>query len=151
MRVSRAAILLLVATVAGADAVKVSAEELMRWLDQAEPPLLLDIRGREAYLSGTLPGALDAGSNPAGYLPDNRGGEVVLITGVPPPRNLAGWTRRLERVGHRVHVLAGGLAAWRAAGGEVVDPEESFTRPGSVPFVIPRGLCEMNEPAQVYR
>jgi rhodanese-related sulfurtransferase len=118
---------------------------LSAWLVQDAPPLLLDTRGRAAYLAGTILGALDAGTDPAGYLPDSRGGNVVLIleSGADP----ASWTARLAAFGYQAQILAGGLPAWRAAGLPVVNPEASFARPGSHPFVIPRGLCEMNTPA----
>ncbi|WP_162008600.1 rhodanese-like domain-containing protein [Thermochromatium tepidum] len=122
-----------------------SPETLSNRLTQDRPPLVLDTRGRTAYLTGTIPGALDAGTDPAGYLPDSRGGEVVLI--IEPGTDPAPWMNRLLGFGYRVEVLAGGLSAWRAAGLPVVDPQSSFARPGSRPFVIPRGLCEMNTPA----
>ena len=47
--------------------------------------------------------------------------------------------------------LSFGLDAWRAAALPVEVPQSEFMRPGTVPFVIPRGICEMNEPAEVYR
>lgn len=118
------------------------------WLDQKNPPLLLDVRGRSAYLEGTLSGALDAGSNPEGFLPDSRGGEVVLIS--TPNQALQAWHARLINYGHRVQMLSGGIDNWHAAGLPVERPEKSFTKPGTVPFVIPRGLCELNEPAEIF-
>jgi rhodanese-related sulfurtransferase len=113
-----------------------------------QPPLILDVRGREAYLGGTIAGALDAGTDPVGFLPDSRGGEAVLI--VPEGAASEGWRARLRRFGYRVLVLEGGIEGWRTAGFSVAMPEAGFVRPGTVPFVIPRGLCEMNEPAQVF-
>ena len=126
---------------------------LARLLDSRSPPLLLDVRGREAYLQGSLPGALDAGIDPAGFLPDGRGGEVVLISkaGITVDSiSLADWLTRLADFNFRVIILKGGFAAWRAAGLPVERHASSFTRPGTVPFVIPRGLCEPGEPAQIY-
>ena len=120
-------------------------EALSAWLVRDAPPLLLDTRGRAVYLAGTLPGALDAGTDPAGYLPDSRGGDAVLI--LEPGTDPAPWITRLAAFGYQTQILAGGLSAWRAAGLPVVSPEASFARPGSHPFVIPRGLCEMNTPA----
>lgn len=120
-------------------------ETLSSRLVQDEPPLVLDTRGRAAYLTGTIPGALDAGTDPAGYLPDSRGGNAVLI--VEPGTDPAPWMNRLLGFGYRVQVLGGGLPAWRAAGLPVVNPQAGFATPGSRPFVIPRGLCEMNTPA----
>ena len=125
-----------------------SPQALAERLDRREPPLLLDIRGRAAYLDGSLAGAIDAGRDPAGFLPDGRGGEVVLLPG--GEQDLGAWYRRLADYGHRVYLLSGGIEEWRAAGLPVERPEVSFTRPGTVPFVIPRGLCELNEPAEVF-
>jgi hypothetical protein len=68
---------------------------------------------------------------------------LILAPGVDPTP----WDQRLVGFGYRVRALDGGLAAWRAAGLTVVRPEAGFARPGTVPFVIPRGLCEMNTPA----
>jgi rhodanese-related sulfurtransferase len=132
---------------------RIGVPELARRLQASvDPPLVLDVRGRAAYLAGTIPGALDAGTEPAGFLPDGRGGAVVLVMSYPPdPERLAGWVRRLANAGHVVRLLEGGLPAWRRAGLAVETAHESFVRPGTVPFVIPRGLCEQNEPAQVFR
>lgn len=123
----------------------ISPETLSSWLIQDDPPLLLDTRGRAAYLAGIIPGALDAGTDPAGYLPDSRGGGVVPI--LEPGVDPAAWISRLVGFGYRVWTLDGGLPAWRAAGLPVVNPQASFAQPGSHPFVIPRGLCGMNTPA----
>jgi len=126
----------------------IAPDQLSTWLDGADPPLLLDVRGRVAYRAGSLPGALDAGADPAGFLPDGRGGDVVLLMEEGAPTEP--WHARLANFGYRVHVLAGGLEAWRAAGLPTSIAEASFVRPGTVPFVIPRGICEMNEPAEVF-
>ena len=126
----------------------IDPESLSKWLDEHDPPLLLDVRDRAAYRDGTLPGALDAGTDPAGFLPDSRGGDVVLV--LSDDAQLAPWRLRLTDFGYRVHVLAGGMSAWRAAGFPVQRPETEFVRPGTVPFVVPRGICEINEPAEVF-
>lgn len=121
---------------------------LVAWLEQKDPPLILDIRGRSAYLEGTLSGALDAGTDPAGFLPDGRGGDVVLLPA--SNQDLEPWQARLADYGYQVYVLGGEVADWHAAGLLVESPEASFVRPGTVPFVIPRGICELNEPAEVF-
>ena len=127
-------------------------QELVSWLRSADPPLVIDVRGREAYQAGTLDGALDAGLDPAGYLPDGRGGPLVLLA---PPRwgdtERSRWVTRLESARHRVYLLEGDVTAWRAAGLVLISPDSSYVRPGTVPFIIPRGLCESNEPAHRYR
>lgn len=127
----------------------VGAAALNTWLNGEHPPLLLDVRPRAEYLAGTIPGALDAGSDPEGFLPDARGGVVILLTAESTP--LASWHDRLSRFGYEVRILKNGMAAWRAAGLPVEVPQAEFVRPGTVPFLIPRGICEMNEPAEVYR
>ena len=129
----------------------ISAEALAERLDSTRPPLILDIRGREKYLEGAIPGALDAGTEPAGFLPDNSGDFLVLIvTDSSAIDYIAPWVARLHKAGHPVLVLDGGFISWRNSGRPIVQPEVSFTRPGTVPFLIPRGLCEGGEPAQVF-
>lgn len=128
---------------------QVDPTTLNAWLSGQDPPLLLDVRPRSEYLAGTIPGALDAGSDPEGFLPDAQGGLVVLLTAESTP--LALWHNRLSAFGYEIRVLKNGMAAWRAAGLPVEVPQAEFVRPGTVPFVIPRGICEMNEPAEVYR
>lgn len=132
----------------GAEFEPIGPVALSSWLSRADAPLVLDARGRDAYREGTIGGALDAGTDPAGFLPDSRGGEVVLI--LPEGIPVEPWRRRLADFGYRIHVLTGGLAAWRTAGLPEERPAAAFVRPGTVPFVIPRGLCELNEPAQVF-
>ncbi len=131
----------------------VQAPELARWLGTAEDRLLVvDVRERAAYRTGTIPGALYAGSDPAGFLPDGRGGAVVLLISHPPDsQRLGDWVRRFGNAGHRVHVLEGGLPAWGRAGYTVETPQEYLARPGNVPFVIPRGICENKPPIQAFR
>jgi len=130
---------------------QVAAKQLMAWLKQIHPPLLLDIRGGNAYRKGSIPEALNTGMDPAGFLPDGRGGPVVLLAAQSPnEQRLAAWIRRLRDARHEVFVLTGGLVAWRDAGGAVLNPETSYVKPGTVPFVIPKGLCDGDDPAQTY-
>lgn len=128
-----------------------SAERLLVWLYASDSPWVLDVRGHGAYRAGSLPGALDAGADPRGYLPDHGADPVVLLAGENADSStLAAWTKRLADAGHPVWVLAGGLAAWRAAGGNVEIPDTHYSQPGRTPFLIPKGLCEGNAPAQVF-
>lgn len=139
------------ATVWSQGPLQIGADQLRAWQDAPDPPLLLDVRGRQAYLSGSLPGALNAGSDPLGYLPDHSGEPVVLLMPAEPnPLLVESWTTRLTDAGHQVWLLSGGMAAWIDAGGQVEIPETAYTRPGRVPFLIPKGLCEGGEPAQVF-
>lgn len=129
----------------------ITAAALIVWLDGPDPPLILDVRGRRAYFSGTLPGAFDAGSDPLGYLPDHGSDPVVLLTPeTVDPALIESWRARLADAGRKVWLLSGGMAAWVDAGGEVEIPETSYAHPGRAPFLIPRGLCERGEPAQVF-
>ncbi len=133
------------------DPASISAARLQSWLEKDNPPLVLDVRGKELYQAGTLPGAVNAGRDPLGYLPDDSKEPVVLI--LPDEAGAefaAAWRRRLADAGHEVWVLDRGLDGWKAAGGTVVIYDASYAKPGRVPFVIPRGLCEGNEPAQIY-
>ena len=86
----------------------------------------------------------DVGPNPEGFLPDSRGGEAVLI--LEPGIDAAPWGARLSGFGYQVQVLDGGMAA----GLPVASPESSFVRPGSVPFIVPRGQCEMGTPSESF-
>jgi hypothetical protein len=140
---------LVFSTVVLAETRTITAEQLAVWLESEDPPLVLDARGRDAHGERTISGALDVGTDPAGYLPDGRGGTVVLmmLEGNTVPDMRAAWIDRLEKWRHRVYVLVGGPDAWHDAGLPVEYPGNSYTVPGTVPFVIPRGICEMNEPA----
>lgn len=139
------------ATAGSREANDIVAQRLMIWLDSPDPPQVLDVRGRQAYRTGTLPGAFDAGIDPLGYLPDHTGDPVVLLVpeGLDPER-LAAWKNRLADAGHPVWLLTGGMAAWISAGGSVEQPDTSYAQPGRVPFLIPKGLCEGGEPAQIF-
>ena len=120
-------------------------------LNSTNPPLALDIRGRETYLAGTIRGALHAGTNPQGFLPASGNGLVVLIAAEgAEDEYIESWIRRIRDAGHTVAVLEGGFSGWRDRGYPVVQPDVSFKKPGTVPFLIPRGICEGGEPAQVF-
>jgi len=128
----------------------VSPGQLQAWLDTADPPLILDVRGRAAYRAGTLAGALDGGVEPSGFLPDGGGGLVLLLPEGASEQLVEAWFARLTDAGHQVWILEGGIAGWVEAGGSVEIPQSTYTRPGSVPFLIPRGLCEGGSPSQVF-
>ena len=129
----------------------IRAQQLMVWMDAPDPPLILDVRGHQAYLEGTLPGAFDAGRDPLGYLPDGSGHPVVLL----PPEvfdtaRREAWTARLTDTGHPVWLLTGGITAWIEHRGAVEQPDVTYTQPGRVPFMVPKGMCEGGDPAQVF-
>ena len=129
----------------------ITAKSLLTWMDASTPPLVLDVRGRSAYRAATVAGALDAGIDPAGYLPDDSKVPVVLIIPVDAdPVFIEAWFKRLANAGHDVWILDRGLAAWVEAGGQIEKPEVTYTLPGRVPFVIPKGVCETKKPAQIF-
>lgn len=130
---------------------KVSAKMLAAWLDSTNPPLVLDVRGRTSYRSGTVPSAIDGGIDPKGFLPGGSQDVIVLILDEGTDAALIdAWFNRLVDAGHKVWILEKGLDGWIKAGGEVVEPTVTYTKPGTVPFVIPKGLCDGSEPAQVF-
>lgn len=129
----------------------VSASELQLWMDSVDPPLILDVRGRAHYHERTIAGAFNGGIDPKGYLSDGGGGRLVLLIQPAADDEIIGaWVTRLVNAGHAVWILQGGLAAWIEVGGATETPESSYTKPGSVPFLIPRGLCEGGVPAHVF-
>ena len=129
---------------------KVSAETLTTWLNSSNPPLVLDVRGRTAYRSGTVPSAIDGGTDPMGFLPGGGDSIVLLLADKADDTLIDAWFNRLTDAGHQVWILEKGLPGWVEAGGEVVEPETIYTKPGTVPFLIPKGLCEGGEPSQVF-
>ena len=129
----------------------ISPQVLAEKLQQNQPPLLLDIRDRTHYEITSLPGAVFAGPNPKGFLPNAKGGEVVLVTTSPSrQQQLQQWTTRLIDFHFQVFVLKGGIQLWQQQGRPVMHRLQSYVIPGTVPFVIPRGLCESNKPAQEF-
>lgn len=140
-------------TAASADQVlpRLSAEAVAAALASSTPPLVLDVRGRGVAAQGTIAGAVNAGTDPSGFRPDGQDSQTVLLTEWPPaPDLLTAWRQRLESFGYAVSVIDGGYAAWRQAGLPVDIDRGRLIKPGSVPFTIPRGLCEANTPAQVF-
>ncbi|MBF0354860.1 MAG: hypothetical protein HQL43_06450 [Alphaproteobacteria bacterium] len=137
-----------------------SAEQGIRYLSpdmvadalvSPAPPLVVDARGRDIYASGTVPGAVNAGRDPEGFLPAKGSGALLLILrkGASPTLKRA-WAERFSAFGYTVAILNGGFEAWQAAGLPVEIPASGHIKPGSTPFTIPRGLCEANTPAQVH-
>lgn len=148
-----AAIILAAATPSFGEATGISPTQLAGLLDEnGKVPLVLDVRGREAHREGTVPGAVHVGTNPAGFLPPALEMSVVLVLPEPyDPAYSQAWAGRLEDAGLSVRWLEGGLPAWRAAGFSLAKPEHEYRKPGTVPFIVPRGLCEMEAPAQEFK
>ncbi|MBF0168993.1 MAG: hypothetical protein HQL45_15315 [Alphaproteobacteria bacterium] len=137
-----------------------SAEQAIRYLSpdmvadslvSSAPPLVVDARGRDLYVQGTVPGAINAGRDPEGFLPSaGSGGLLLIIRKGASPTLKRSWIERLSSYGYTVSILNGGFEAWQAAGLPVEIPASGHVKPGSTPFTIPRGLCEANTPAQVH-
>jgi len=129
----------------------ITAKSLLTWMDASVPPLVLDVRGRSAYRAATVAGAFDAGIDPSGYLPDDSKKPVVLIIPVDAdPVFIEAWFKRLANAGHDVWILDRGMTAWIDAGGQTEKPGVTYSLPGRVPFIIPKGVCETNKPAQIF-
>jgi rhodanese-related sulfurtransferase len=94
-----------------ADVPVILAEQLRR----AQPqPLLLDVRSKAEREVSVIPGAIfDAGSIPAGS-------RVVVYCTVGLRSGIA--ARKLRERGIDAVNLRGGILAWLAVGGELVDP-----------------------------
>lgn len=88
---------------------------LVEQLRRAQPqPLLLDVRSKAEREVSVIPGAIfDAGSIPAG-------GRVVVYCTVGLRSGIA--ARKLRAQGIDAVNLRGGILAWLAAGGELLDP-----------------------------
>ena len=104
-----------------------SPEALMTRLAGASPPLVIDVRKREALRAepATIPGALrrDPGAlaDWSGELPGGRSVVVYCAHGHEVSRNARD---ALRRQGFDADLLAGGLEGWRAAGGRMVPASE---------------------------
>ena len=118
--------------------------------------LLLDMRPGALFLAGTIPGAINTGQLDR-ILADDTHRDVdarpivILTEDGQVDSALQAWIARACAGGVEVWILQGGLRAWRARGLPLEDPSRRLTAPGAVPFVIPRGLCELNDPAQEYQ
>lgn len=115
--------------------------------------LVIDLRPADDYMAGTVAGALHGEPDPGEFVPPGDVREAVLL---PPDDDHTGvadaWVERLASLGLRVMLLEGDPDAWRAAGVALQRPgPPSYADPGSVPFVVPRGICEHLPPVQEYR
>jgi len=96
-----------------------STDELKQRLDAARPsaPVIVDVRLKYPYehSSVTLPGAIRMAPSELdpSRLPLDR--DIVLYDSDPEELVSASIARELEKLGYRVAVLAGGIAAWMTA------------------------------------
>jgi rhodanese-related sulfurtransferase len=103
---------------------KTHAAEVRRRLSRAFPPFcLLDVRPRDAYEKGHIPGALFAGASdleagfPAGTPLRT---EFIVVGATPEDPAMRAASLALRRHGaHRVVELTGGMTEWEAAGNPV--------------------------------
>lgn len=131
---------------------EIDAQTLKSWLRDGVELEIIDVRSKYEFQSGTLPGAVNAGADPMGYLPAAHTDPVILIKPASMhPTVVMQWVSRLQNVGNQVRVLSGGIDAWVASGEKLEEPDSYYPRPGTVPFLIPKGLCETGEPARVYQ
>ena len=110
------AIVLAVSAAAEDIAPSISAADLHGALQQGTGPLVLDVRTREEYTAGHVPGAVNIPhtelAGRLGEIESDRG--VVLYCMVGPRARLG--EKILRRTGvFKVFHLEGGLAAWRDA------------------------------------
>lgn len=104
---------------------EISEAELFARLRSQQPPLVAEILGPKYYESGHLPGALNLPldglvDGAARLLPDKAAEIVVYCSGVTCQNSHVA-QRKLLSLGYRnVRVFAGGKAAWKDAGRELV-------------------------------
>jgi rhodanese-related sulfurtransferase len=107
------------------DLPEISEQELAARLASATPPVVAEILGPQQFASGHLPGAINLPldglvENAARLLPD-KGAEIVVYCSSVTCQNSHIAERKLRSLGYRnVRVFAGGKAAWRDAGHELV-------------------------------
>jgi rhodanese-related sulfurtransferase len=98
---------------------EVSADELKKMMDEKEKIVILDVRDKEEFETGYIPGAINLSRGMLEFritmlIPD-RNARVIVYCGVDLRGPLA--TRTLNEMGYKNAVnLIGGLKAWKAAG-----------------------------------
>ena len=98
---------------------RMSKDELRRRLDAAGPsaPLIVDVRLKYPFEHSTvmLPGAIRMAPNAldSSRLPLDR--DILLYDSDPEELVSSNVARELQKIGHRVAVLAGGIAEWIGA------------------------------------
>lgn len=93
---------------------EISAAQLNDRLRASHPVEIWDIRSSQAYKEGHLPGSKWISR---AHIIGSDASDVVLISDDPQQ---AGWYSLELPPASRINLLAGGMAEWRAAGGEVV-------------------------------
>lgn len=75
---------------------------------------------------------------------------VLIIDATSPAAEVAAAVARLAGAGCALRRLEGEAAQWIAAGLAAPALPHPAPRPGEVPFIIPRGLCEARDPVQSF-
>jgi hypothetical protein len=108
--------------------------------------LFVELRGDAAVAAATVEGAM----RPDEIQPNEISAQCITVfiadaeTGA---ETLAAAAKRFRAAGCELRRLAGDAEAWRVGG---LARPKGQRRPGEVPFVVPRGLCEGEQPAQVF-
>ena len=109
-----------------------SVAQLSQALEGHAPPLVIDVRRREAFLidTKTLRGALRRDPDRvSAWAPELPSAETVVVACVHGHQVSQGVAVALNAQGRRACFLEGGLAAWQAAGGQCdTKPEGASTR-----------------------
>ena len=110
----------------------IGAEELSQRIEEGDELALVDLRDEEAFLAGHLPGAVlvPSGIRVERWIPQrfDTSSHVVLYDAGGEESHAAREASHLSHLWYQgLHVLQGGLAAWREAGlpleeGKAVDP-----------------------------
>ncbi len=128
-------LLLLLLPGMAAAAAGLTPRQAKSWLNETKHVHIVDIRPAERYMTGTLKGALHLSFAAFRAMQAEPEAHVLLIADQVDERQLPTGYAELR-------ILQGTPELWHGAGLPVVRVKVS--KPA---FVIPRGLCEMNEPA----
>ena len=116
----------------------------------ADPRLILiDLRDQAAITAAMIEGAM----RPSDIGPDEIADQCITVLVADPNtavETITAAAARFQASGCEVRLLAGDADAWWAAGLAAPARPRGQRRPGEVPFIVPRGLCDGKEPAQVF-
>ena len=102
---------------------EVSIDEVKKMIDNREEIILLDVRDREEYETGHIPGAINISRGSLDFkvhllIPD-RNKKIVVYCGLDLRSPLA--TKSMNDLGYKKAInMIGGLKAWKEAGYQIV-------------------------------
>ncbi len=105
----------------------ISAAEVKKMIDNKEPVVILDVRDREEFETGYIPGAINISRGTLEFkadlmIPDKKA-RIIVYCGVDLRSPLA--TKTLNDLGYSNAVnMIGGLQAWKEAGYPIRKPEK---------------------------